>query len=305
MNAVETYQLTKYYGKGRIKALEDFNLLVSPGMIFSLLGPNGAGKTTLIKLLLGICFPTRGDAKILGKNIKDYRVHRNIGYLAENHRFPDFLTAQQILFSYGKMGGVNSLDLRDKIPNLLALVRLKEWGNVKIRKYSKGMLQRLGIAQALINDPELLFLDEPTDGIDPVGRREVRDILLELRNQGRTIFLNSHLLSEVERISDEIAILKNGELIERGDVQQFISIEHTYQIKVEDGQSALPGILKELEIDLKIKNDSYVVSVSNEQQLNHLVDKIREQKIIIQAIIPYKISLEDFFIKVLEESQQP
>lgn len=305
MNAVETYQLTKYYGKGRIKALEDFNLLVPPGMIFSLLGPNGAGKTTLIKLLLGICFPTRGNAKILGKNIKNYNVHRNIGYLAENHHFPEFMTAKQVLLSYGKMAGIRSLELGDKIPNLLALVRLEEWTNVKIRKYSKGMLQRLGIAQALINDPELLFLDEPTDGIDPVGRREVRDILLELRNQGKTIFLNSHLLSEVERVSDEIAILKNGKLIERGDVQQFISFKHTYQIQVGDGQTELPDILKKLEIEMKVKNGAYVVSVSDEQQLNHLVDKIREQQITIQAIIPYKISLEDFFIQVLEDSQQP
>jgi len=303
VNAVETFQLAKYYGNGRIKALEDFSLMVPQGMIFSLLGPNGAGKTTLIKLLLGICFPTRGEAKILGKDIQDYTVHKNIGYLPENHRFPDFLTAQQILHSYGKLGGVSSAELRHKIPNLLALVRLKEWGNVKIRKYSKGMLQRLGIAQALINAPDLLFLDEPTDGIDPVGRREVRDILLELRNQGRTIFLNSHMLSEVERVSDEIAILKNGELIERGNVQQFISIEHTYQIRVKDGRSALPAILKKLEIEGNVKNGSYVVSVTDEQQLNHLVDKIREQKMTIQAIIPYKISLEDFFIQVLGDSQ--
>jgi ABC-2 type transport system ATP-binding protein len=167
------------------------------------------------------------------------------------------------------------------------------------------MLQRLGLAQALINDPDVLFLDEPTDGIDPVGRREVRDILLELRNQGKTIFLNSHLLSEVERVSDEVAILKEGKLIEKGNVQQFISMKHTYQIQFVDGQAVLPHILKKLDIKTQENDGTLLISVSDEQQLNQFIDQMRKEKVLIQAIIPYKVSLEDFFIKVLEDSTQP
>ncbi len=303
MTVIETHHLTKYYANGRIQALEDFNLEVTPGMIFSLLGPNGAGKTTLIKLLLGICFPTRGKAKIFGQDIKNYSCHSKLGYLAENHRFPEFLSAERILYYYGKMAGLNRSYLLERIPELLELVRLKEWGNVKIRKFSKGMLQRLGLAQALINDPELLFLDEPTDGIDPVGRREVRDILLALQERGKTIFLNSHLLSEVERVSDEIAILKNGKLIEKGNVQQFISVEHTYQLRIQNGKAELPDILNQFQISAQEKDDMLLISVADEQQLNQFIDELRKRQLMIQAIIPHKVTLEDFFIKVLEDSQ--
>jgi ABC-2 type transport system ATP-binding protein len=301
LHAIETYKLTKYYSKGSVRALEDLTLQIEPGQIFGLLGPNGAGKTTLLKLLLGICFPTRGEAKIFSKNIKDYRSHAIFGYLAENHRFPDFLNAQQILYYYGKMAEVKKSVLREKIPTLLKLVKLEEWGKVKIRKYSKGMLQRLGIAQALINDPELLFLDEPTDGIDPVGRREVRDILLELRNNGKTVFLNSHLLSEVERVSDNIGILKEGKLIERGSVQDFISIKDKYQFKLQNGEKNFTQICQRAKIKYQEQNGAFLVSVNDHQQLNHLIDEFRKKQINIEAIIPYKITLEDFFIEVIQE----
>jgi ABC-2 type transport system ATP-binding protein len=305
MVAVETKMLTKYYSNGRIKALEDLSLEVEKGTIFSLLGPNGSGKTTMIKLLLGICHPTRGTAKILGQQINDYKSHRQIGYLAENHHFPDFLNARQVLYYYGKMGGISPSILKDRIPQLLRLVKLEDWEGVKIRKYSKGMLQRLGIAQALVNDPELLFLDEPTDGIDPVGRREVRDILLKIREEGKSIFLNSHLLSEVELVSDEIAILKNGRMIQRGKVQDFISVKDTYQIQLKDGDVIASEISKKLKIELQKKNGSYLIAVLDDQHLNHFIDEIRNQNIIIQAVVPYKITLEDFFIEVIGERETP
>ncbi|MEJ2056088.1 MAG: ABC transporter ATP-binding protein, partial [Calditrichaceae bacterium] len=237
--AIETFGLTKHYSRGKVKALNDFSLQVDKGQIFSLLGPNGAGKTTLIKLLTGLLHPTSGDGKILGYPINDYQMHRYIGYLAENHRFPEFLTASQVLFYYGKMSGIKPSELKDKIPRLLAQVNLEDWINVKIHKYSKGMMQRLGLANALIHDPEILFLDEPTDGIDPVGRREIRDILKSLRDRGKTIFLNSHLLSEVERVSDEIAILKGGRLIKQGRVEDFISIKEQFQIKLQNADGKL------------------------------------------------------------------
>ncbi len=303
MFAVETYQLTKHYQSGKIKALEACSLQVDQGKIFSLLGPNGAGKTTLIKILTGIIHPTNGGAKILGHVFTDFSIHHRMGYLAENHRFPEFLNAQQVLFYYGKMAGVSKSALQEKIPQLLATVRLQDWGRTKIRKFSKGMMQRLGLAHALINDPDLIFLDEPTDGIDPIGRKEIRDLLKMLREQGKTIFLNSHLLSEVERISDEVAILNKGTLLQKGSVDDFISIKEQFQIKVENGTAQLPQICQELQIPVTHVNDFYTVAVKEMGQLNELIDRLREQKILIQAIIPRKITLEDFFIEVITENK--
>ncbi len=304
MLAIETTELTKYYAKGRIKALDHFSLRVEPGKIFSLLGPNGAGKTTLIKLLLGIVYPTGGSAKILNQPISDHHTHEQIGYLAENHRFPEFLNAWQVLYYYGKIAGVQTVTLKQRIPDLLKLVKLGDWAETKIRKFSKGMLQRLGIAQALINNPRLLFLDEPTDGIDPVGRREVRDLLLSLRDQGKTIFLNSHLLSEVERVSDEIAILKDGKLLRQGRVQDFISVKDQYQVKLSANEKHFREICQRLAIRLQEQNGAYLVSVNDRKHLNQLIDEMRSHQILIHAIIPRKISLEDYFIEVVEDREE-
>ncbi|OGB68985.1 MAG: hypothetical protein A2Y94_10080 [Caldithrix sp. RBG_13_44_9] len=303
LNPIETNDLTKYYSGGKVQALEGVNLQVGGAQIFSLLGPNGAGKTTLMKILLGVCFPTRGSARILGKEISSHWSHSRVGYLAENHRFPDFLNAWQVLYYYGKMSGVDSVTLKERIPRLLDQVKLENWEKERIKKFSKGMLQRLGIAQALINDPDILFLDEPTDGIDPIGRREVRDLLLTLKNQGKTIFLNSHLLSEVERVSDEVAILKNGRLIQKGRVEEFIAVKDTYEIKIPGAAEDLFPFCQQLNIELHQKNGKYLIEVDDAQHLNHFIDRLREKDMIIQAIIPHKITLEDFFIEVIEEKE--
>ena len=301
MNAVETFNLTKHYTRGRIKALDDFSLQVEAGQIFSLLGPNGAGKTTLIKLLIGLTHPTAGRATILNHPITDYKMHKHIGYLAENHRFPEFLTAIQVLYYYGKMSGLDSTDLKERIPQLLKQVNLEDWMDVKIHKYSKGMMQRLGLANALIPHPDILFLDEPTDGIDPVGRREIRDLLKSIREQGKTVFLNSHLLSEVERISDEVAILKGGKLLQKGRVEDFISIKEQFQMKLIDEQNKLTEIGQKLKIAINHHNEFYNISVQDDAHLNKFIDTVRREGITIQAIIPRKISLEDFFIDVIED----
>lgn len=303
MNAIETFNLTKYYSKGKVKALNDFTLQVETGQIFSLLGPNGAGKTTLIKLLIGLAHATSGTANILNYSIKNYKMHKHIGYLAENHRFPEFLTAAQVLYYYGKMSGLNSGDLKTRISTLLKLVNLTEWADVKIQKYSKGMMQRLGLANALIPDPDILFLDEPTDGIDPVGRREIRDLLKKLQAQGKTIFLNSHLLSEVERISDEVAILKGGKLLQKGRVEDFISVKQQFQLKLLSENGKLDEISKKLNIPVNYQNELYNISVKDDEHLNTFIDSLRRECITIQAIIPRKISLEDFFIDVIEDKK--
>ena len=302
MFVIETQHLTKFYSRGKVKALQDFNLTVEKGKIFGLLGPNGAGKTTFIKLVLGIIRPTAGKAFILGKPITDYKVHQYIGYLSEKHRFPEFLSARKILYYFGKMSGLDGSKLDKRIDELLELVHLSDWSNNKTREFSKGMLQRLGLAHALINDPQLIFLDEPTDGIDPVGRKEIRDLLQLLRDQGKTIFLNSHLLSEVERISDEIAILKEGKLLEKGRVEEFLSIEQQYQLKIEQNDTLLENICKNRSIPLTTSNNIYTVALRDEYQLNELIDELRNHNVLIKAILPRKISLEDFFIEVIEEN---
>src|SRR6202171_1809043 len=192
---------TRFRSKS-ITALDGISLRVEPGQVFGLLGPNGAGKTTIVKILLGLTHPTGGHARLLGKSSSEPESRRRVGYLPEGHRFPGYLTARQTLKVFGSMSGVDASTLRTRIPVLLDRVRLGDWMDVKVKKFSKGMTQRLGLAAALVHEPAVLLLDEPTDGVDPVGRREIRDLLKEEASRGRAILLNSHLLSEIERTRD-------------------------------------------------------------------------------------------------------
>ena len=226
--AIQINGLEKVYKSSSKKeqdvyALKPLNLNINSGEVFGLLGPNGAGKTTLIKMLLGIVYPTNGSAKIEGENIGSTKSKNLIGYLPENHKYPNYLTGEGVLKYFGLLSGVDSKTLTSRTSELLSLVNMSKWGTTRIKKYSKGMMQRLGIAQSLINDPKVVFLDEPTDGVDPVGRKEIREIIFNIRERGKTIFLNSHLLSEVEAISDRVAILKLGELVRLGTCLLYTS----------------------------------------------------------------------------------
>jgi len=225
---VHTEQLVKTYG--RIEALKGMSLDVRRGEIFGLLGQNGAGKTTMIKILLGITNRTAGHAELLGEAAGTVGVRRRVGYLPEDHRFPDYHTAASLLDFYGALLEVPKAERRKRALDLLELVGLKGRKDYKIRTFSKGMKQRLGIAQALINDPEVLFLDEPTDGVDPVGRKEIRALLHKLKGEGKTIFLNSHLLGEVELICDRVVIMQRGEIIREGDIAELTQQRCFYQI---------------------------------------------------------------------------
>jgi len=303
--AIEINNLEKQYSGSKNKALEPLTLNVKSGTIFSLLGANGAGKTTLIKLLLSIIEPTGGNAKIFGIDIRDYKSHSKLGYLPENHRFPEFLNATQVLYYYGKMSGLSNEYLNKKMPELLESVKLTNVKDtMKIKKYSKGMLQRLGMAQALINEPDILFLDEPTDGIDPIGRKEIRDILTGYKNQGKTIFINSHLLSEVEKISDEIVILKQGKMVKRGTIEDFTSLKNSYQFKFKDfdfeGNYEINQLIKEINTEYSYENELLTIHVEDDIHLNKVIDILRSKNVIITSVIPQKISLEDFFIKTME-----
>src|SRR5256712_5636845 len=212
--AIETEGLSKTFRRrwtgDSFRAVEDVSLRVERGTTFGLLGPNGAGKTTFVKMLLSCTHPTAGSAKVFGVDSSTPAARRPIGYLPENHRFPTYMTGRSMLDFYGALSGMDSTARRKRIPELLAIVGLAEWGDVRLGKYSKGMLQRVGLAQALMHSPSLLILDEPGDGVDPIGRRQIRDILHALEQKGVTIFLNSHLLVEVELFCRNVAIIHRG-----------------------------------------------------------------------------------------------
>src|SRR5918911_1167408 len=227
MVAVEITNLTKEYEVGfwrkrKVRALDDLSLSVDSGQIFGFLGANGAGKTTTLKLLMRLIFPTTGSARILGHDIQDVRMHRRIGYLPENPYFYDYLTAREFLDYCAELFGFPAAQRRKRAADLLARVKLdeKRW-DTQLRKFSKGMLQRVGLAQSLINDPEVVFLDEPMSGLDPVGRREVRDLIAALRHEGKTVFMCSHILSDIEVLCDQVAILKKGRLSQVGHLDEL------------------------------------------------------------------------------------
>ena len=269
---VETRNLQKRYQK--IEALAGVSVVVNKGEIFGLLGQNGAGKTTLIKILLGITSGWTGDAMLLGQPAGTTNVRARVGYLPEDHRFPEYHTGLSLLDFYGQLLGMGRADRRKRAQEMLELVGIAERGNYKIRTFSKGMKQRLGIAQALLHDPEVVFLDEPTDGVDPVGRRDIREMLGRLKGRGVTIFINSHLLGEVELICDRVAILRKGQMIREGSVASLTSQKGRFLIGLAPGQSFPTAAAHNL---------GYEVTPLAERWEVHLVEK--------------RQSLEDLFLK--------
>ncbi len=309
IKVIETTGLTKIYqssfGNKKVNALREFNLEVYRGMIFGLLGPNGAGKTTLIKLLLGITHPTSGSAKILGEDISEYKIKTKIGYLPENHKYPAYLSGGDVLHFFGNLSGMKGQILKDRIDELLKTVKLEEWKKTKVKNYSKGMMQRLGLAQAMLNEPELIFLDEPTDGVDPIGRKEIRDLLIKLKEQGKTIFLNSHLLSEVELITDRVGILNKGKLLKEGNVKDLTERKEEYKIRFENSNELL--LSEELlnKYSLKKINDGYyTLKITSNSELDKIVDELRAKGLTIRELIQQKDTLEDMFISLINQAEK-
>lgn len=235
---IETKNLTKVYrdfwGRPKVQALKALDLQVHRGEIFGLLGPNGSGKTTTIKLLLGLLFPTEGEALIFNEPTTNVKKNERIGYLPEESYLYKFLNAEETLDFYGRLFKIKSSERRSRINKLIDMVGLNHARHRQLREYSKGMQRRIGLAQAIINDPELVLLDEPTSGLDPIGTAEIKDLILELRNQGKTIVLSGHLLADMQDICDRIAILHRGELRELGRVQELLTVQDITQIKVRD-----------------------------------------------------------------------
>jgi ABC-2 type transport system ATP-binding protein len=304
--AVEVVGLNKVYsssfGKKKVFALTDLSLSVPAGTIFGLLGPNGAGKTTLIKLLLSITFPDSGSAKILNEDISNIKIKRKVGYLPENHKYPPYLTGGETLKFFGQLSGLDGSGLDKKIDELLELMNLSRWKKSKIKTYSKGMMQRLGLAQAMINDPELIFLDEPTDGVDPIGRKEIRDVLVELKNRKKTIFLNSHILSEVELITDNVGILNKGKLLKEGTVREITEKKEEYRLSF-DGMLT-DEVLISINGLKKDKDEYYNLKVNSINELNGVIDSLRNRSILIKEIIPQKNTLEEMFISLIQEANK-
>ncbi len=308
MYAIETNSLSKIYstsfGKKKVYALSDVSLKIPPGTIFGLLGPNGAGKTTFIKLLLGITYPTFGSGLLLNEPISNYTLKRKIGYLPENHKYPSYLKGIEVLRYFGKLSGMSGKKLEIKIDELLETVKLSEWGKLKVKTYSKGMMQRLGLAQSLINDPDLIFLDEPTDGVDPIGRKEIRDILIQLKSKSKTILLNSHLLSEVEMITDRVGILNKGKLLREGSVKELTEKKEEYKIRLSETELDMNKYIQKNILITRSSDGSIIVKVDNVRSLNLLIDSMRKDGILILEIELQKSTLEEMFISLINESDK-
>lgn len=299
---VQTSELRKVYRTGfwlnqKIVSLKSCSLSVYQGETFGLLGPNGAGKTTLLKLLLGIIRPSSGQGLLLGQPLGDRAVKQRIGYLPENPYFYDYLTGWEFLQMVAGLFQIPAAVQHQRLNQLLELVGLSQSAARKkqLRQYSKGMLQRVGLAQALINDPEIVFLDEPMSGLDPLGRYQMRNIILSLQDQGKTIFFNSHILSEVEQICDRLAILSKGSLICNGSLNELLGTANTYRVK---GQGGKLDVLNKWVSNLKLEQDgSWCGQIQGE--LDDFLASLRLMNVQIIALNLSRPSLEDFFLTQL------
>lgn len=309
--AIEASHLEKTYRQGWLRrkpihALRGVSLSVQRGEIFGLLGPNGAGKTTFIKILLGIIRRTSGEASLLGSRVGSRRSRLGIGYLPEHLRLPAHLNAYTALDLYGQMSQLPARTIRAKRDQLLASVGLLERARDSVKKYSKGMLQRLGLAQALLHDPELIFLDEPTDGLDPVGRSHVRNVLNELKRQGKTIFLNSHILQEVELICDRVAILDQGTVRFLGPVDE-ITRQPTaeFQLELRGEEEAILRALEGAVVDDFVWSEAIAratLRLAEPALLDRTIDALRAQQVSILGLTRRRITLEDAFLKLVSQS---
>jgi ABC-2 type transport system ATP-binding protein len=301
VSIIRTDNLIKHYG--RIEALRGVSLIVERGQIFGLLGQNGAGKTTLIKILLGITRLTDGSARLLDEPAGATRVRRRIGYLPEDHHFPDYHTGASLLDFYGALLEVPRAERHKRIPDVLELVGLKGRMNYKIRTYSKGMKQRLGIAQAIFHNPETIFLDEPTDGVDPVGRREIRAIMQQLKEEGKTIFLNSHLLGEVELICDRVAILQQGEVVREGPVGELTHVQNRFILGLAPGQTFPREELQKQGYTVNSSGEMWEIGLRDGQSIDPVIDLLRGRGLNLRHLVEKRQTLEELFVQTVEAAE--
>lgn len=306
MRAIEIQDLSKDYAVGFFKkrlrpALKSLTLTVEPGETFGFLGPNGAGKTTTLKLLMGLIFPTAGSAKVLGKDCLDPEVKRKIGFLPEQPYFYDYLSAAELLDYYAQLSGVPSVGRRQKIALLLERVGLGDVGKLHLRKFSKGMLQRVGIAQAIVHDPEVIFFDEPMSGLDPLGRHAVRELIQSLKDEGKTIFFSTHILSDAEALCDRVAVIHKGQLRGVGIVNDLRSSIATQTEVIWNGAYALPAVA-DLLVESHVTADTVRGNVSP-QGLDRLLERLRQQRATLVSVTPLHGTLEEYFLSKTTEQE--
>jgi ABC-2 type transport system ATP-binding protein len=309
--AVETFELSKDYRVGfwrprPYRALDRVSFHVERGEVFGFLGPNGAGKTTTLKLLMQLVFPTSGDAKILGRPVGDVAVKRRIGYLPENPYFYDYLTAEELLTYFAGLFGYNGAERRTRVDRLLDQVGVGVERRLPLRKFSKGMIQRVGLAQALINDPEVVFLDEPMSGLDPLGRKDVRELILKLREEGRTVFFSSHILSDAETLCSRLAIVAKGRLMASGRLSEILAVRTLgWEVVIEDVEQEPSAMLLG---DAVVRN---VTRIDARRWTVELKDSVRPEEVLphllgstgrLVSVNIIKETLEDFFVRQVSEA---
>ena len=300
--AVEIETLRKRYSNG-VEALAGVSLQVPYGCIFGLIGPNGAGKSTLVKSLLGILRPTECRGTMLGEFIGKKSTLAKVGYLPEHARFPEYLSGRQVIEYSAGLANISRAACRSRCDQLLEKVGMTAAAERRVGTYSKGMKQRIGLAQALINDPVVVFLDEPTDGVDPEGRIDFKNMIAAMREEGRTVFVNSHLLAEVEQVADRVAILAQGRIIKQGLVEELTRREARYEIKF---QGQLPAPLLEwcLQQKMNIEQDRITLNADGPTQVQPLIDRLRAALVIIREIKEERFSLEELFLQAVVQSRE-
>lgn len=303
--AIETKSLTKSYRTkgGSVNVVDNLDLQVEEGEIFGFLGPNGAGKTTTIKMLLGIIYPTSGEGYVLGKEIGDIEVHKTISYLPERPYYYEHMTGLELLKFYASLFGIKD---EAKCRALLEKVNLHRDMTKPISQYSKGMQQRVGLAQSLLNDPRLLFLDEPTGGLDPIAHKEIRDLILSFRDEGRTVFISSHELSEVELICDRVAIIDHGIIAAQGRLEDLLS-GGRIEIIAEGVSAELSDKLKSSlkEATTSLHEGRLIIDMDDQQDTNAIIDAIRGSKGSVISIVPRRMRLEDLFVQTVKAKPGP
>jgi ABC-2 type transport system ATP-binding protein len=305
--AIDLQNVSKTYGR-KVHALRGVSVNVRQGEIFGLLGPNGAGKSTLVKILMTVIRPTTATGTVLGAPLGDKSSLARVGYLPEAHRFPRYLTGRQVLELFGGLAGLPRQQMRRRSDELLEFVGMKAWADKKVTQYSKGMMQRVGIAQALVHDPQLVLLDEPTDGVDPVGRRDIRDMLQRLRERGVTVLINSHLLSELEMVCDRVAIMLAGKIERLGTLAELAVGRERYLIEVDSFDSAtvsaaglppLPADLSALGLPVSLQGNTVVVNTADPHLVQPAIDLLRRRGLVVTRVSLDRPNLENLFIEAV------
>ncbi|MEM9080883.1 MAG: ABC transporter ATP-binding protein [Verrucomicrobiota bacterium] len=296
--AVDLRGIWKRYAGG-VEALRGVDLQVPRGCVFGLLGPNGAGKSTLVKILMTIIRKSNGEGSLLGRAVGRKETLRRVGYLPEHARFPEYLTGEQVVRMSAGLCDVPRTMARKRTGELLERVGLEEWSGKRLRVYSKGMKQRVGLAQALVNEPEIVFLDEPTDGVDPAGRRDIRLLLQSLRKEGKTVFVNSHLLGELEMVCDEVAILSKGQVVLKGALSELTGQQVDYRLACGSVDSGTRAFLEEK--GCLWEDGELVVKEGKAEAVMPVVDELRRRGVVLEGLRRSQLSLEDLFIETVGE----